>query len=84
MGGRCCNNWKKLPMDPRGWGVEGLDGELYRLLTIQEVAEILNVSKELVAKDIHEGKIESLRIGNFIKIRPEDLEEYLGNIHNQE
>ena len=64
--------------------MEGLAGEFYRLLTINEVAEILNVSKELVAKDIHDGKIESVRIGNFIKIKPEDLEEYLENFHKQE
>ena len=47
------------------------------LLTTEEVAEKLKVSKYTVYEMIKRGKIQALRIGRVYRITENDLDEYL-------
>ena len=47
------------------------------LLKAEEVAEKLSLAKSTVYKLIQSGSIQSVRIGRSVRIRPEDLEEYI-------
>jgi len=48
-----------------------------RLLKSDEVAEILQVSKAFAYTLLKRGEIPSLRIGNLVRVRYEDLEKYI-------
>lgn len=47
------------------------------LLTIQEVANTLKVSKYTVLRFIHNGKLEAVRVGGGYRVRSEALEQYI-------
>jgi len=64
-------------MDPRGWNVEEMVGESYRLLNAEEVAVILNVSKTHVYNMMKKGIIPTVYIANSRRVRPEDLEWFI-------
>ena len=51
--------------------------ELERLLTINEAAEILNVSAKTISRRINAGDIAIIRHGRIVRISPEDLARYL-------
>ena len=55
-------------------GRKGLD-----LLSIPEVCQELGMGKSWVYQRLRSGEIPSLKLGKVIKIRREDLEEYLKN-----
>lgn len=48
-----------------------------RLLKPDEVAEILQVSKAFAYALLKRGDIPAVRIGNLVRVRPEDLEKYI-------
>jgi excisionase family DNA binding protein len=48
-----------------------------RLLKPSEVAEILQVSKAFAYALLKRGEIPVVRIGNLVRVRREDLDEYI-------
>jgi putative molybdopterin biosynthesis protein len=48
-----------------------------RLLKPNEVAEILQVSKAFAYALLKRGEIPVVRIGNLVRVRREDLDEYI-------
>jgi len=44
-----------------------------RLLTVEDVAELLHVSTRQVRRMIAEHRIEAIRLGRAVRIRPEAL-----------
>jgi excisionase family DNA binding protein len=53
------------------------DVTLPRLLTAQEVANILNISRSFAYTLLQTGQIPSIRLGRSVRVRPQDLEEYI-------
>ena len=52
------------------------------LLTAQQVAKILNISPASVYKLMSTSQIPTVRIGRSVRVRLEDLAEYIGlNVH---
>src|SRR5215204_2595505 len=52
------------------------------LLSIPEVRQELGMGKSWVYQRLRNGEIPSLKLGKIIKVRREDLEEYLKNQYN--
>jgi excisionase family DNA binding protein len=48
-----------------------------RLLKASEVARILNISRSLVYRLIHTGKIPSIRINQVVRIHHDDLNRFI-------
>lgn len=48
-----------------------------QLLKVTDVAERLSVSVTTVRRLIDKGKLQTVRIGRSVRIRPEDLEAYI-------
>ncbi len=48
-----------------------------RLLRVSEVAERLAISPSMAWKMINLGQLRALHIGRAVRIRPQDLEEYV-------
>jgi excisionase family DNA binding protein len=44
------------------------------LLTVEEAAKRLHISRSLVYKLIHEGQLRPVYLGNAVRLRPEDVE----------
>lgn len=47
------------------------------LLTIQEVAEQLKISEDTAQRLTKRGEIPAVRLGRAVRVRPEDLEQYI-------
>jgi excisionase family DNA binding protein len=47
------------------------------LLSVQEVCEALGMGKSWVYQRIRSGEIPSIKLGGSLKVKREDLEEYL-------
>jgi excisionase family DNA binding protein len=62
-------------------GVAGMDtdGQSKRLLSVQEVCEVLGMGKSWVYQQIRDGELPSIQLGGSIKVEHTDLEEYLDN-----
>ena len=56
---------------------EPSNDESVRLLSVDEVADILRVKRSFVAAKTRSGEIESTRIGKYVRIRPEAVQNYL-------
>ena len=55
------------------------------LLTLPEVAKILKVSLSTVRAWIREGRLSSIKVGHFRRVRGEDLESFIeGGRHREE
>jgi len=52
-----------------------------RLLSTAAVAARLNVSPRTVARLVHRGVLRGVRVGRVIRIRPDDLEDFLEGDH---
>ena len=48
-----------------------------RLLSIQEVGEVLGMGRSWVYQQVRSGRMPSVQLGGNIKVRREDLEEYI-------
>src|SRR5687767_8542111 len=48
-----------------------------RLLSAKEVAGLLNVSQRMVQKIAHQGELAPVRIGDLLRFRPVDVEDYI-------
>jgi excisionase family DNA binding protein len=47
------------------------------MLRVPQVSEILDISQALIYKLVSEGKLKGVKINRSVRIRPEDLEEYI-------
>jgi excisionase family DNA binding protein len=47
------------------------------LLSIEELCQELGMGKSWVYRRLRSGEIPSVKLGRSIKVKPEDLEEYL-------
>ncbi len=61
----------------------GGGGSLGGLLSITEVCQELGMGKSWVYKRIRSGEIPSVKLGHNIKVKREDLQNYLERQHNQ-
>jgi excisionase family DNA binding protein len=50
-----------------------------RLLKTDEVADILQVSRSFAYQLMKRGEIPSVRIGNAVRVRPEELQRYISD-----
>ena len=48
-----------------------------KLLTLQQVADRLQVSMSTVRRLIDAGKLKTVRIGRNLRVRPDDLKTYI-------
>jgi putative molybdopterin biosynthesis protein len=48
------------------------------LLTPAEVAQLANVSRETVYREIDRGELQAVHVGRQLRIDPTDLNQYLG------
>jgi excisionase family DNA binding protein len=55
-----------------------------KLLKGNEVAEILNVSKAFAYRLMSEGRIPTVKLGRSVRVRPEDLQEFISESISQE
>ena len=60
-------------------GVSGMDthGQSTRLLSVEEVCEVLGMGKSWVYQQIRDGELPSIKLGGSVKVERTDLEEYL-------
>ena len=49
-----------------------------RLLNIPEIANFCNVSEKTIRRWIQTGKMPAARLGNQLRIRPRDLDDFVG------
>jgi excisionase family DNA binding protein len=50
------------------------------LLTVEEAAERLGVGRTYMFQLISRGLVPSVRVGRLRRVRPEDLEAYVGSL----
>ncbi len=55
------------------------DGQIPQLYSIDEVCKALGMGKSWTYRRIKSGEVPSVKLGRSIKVRREDLEEYLKN-----
>ena len=48
-----------------------------RLLTVGEVAQILNISTNLVYRLVRGGELPAVHLGRALRVKPADLEHYM-------
>jgi excisionase family DNA binding protein len=58
--------------------LRAVDGGKGRLLTVRDVARLLGVSTATVYRLCEEGRLAHVRVGNAIRVRPADLEAFMG------
>ena len=59
---------------------------MFRLMTVQEVADLLRVSNQTIINLAHQKKIPSIRVGHQFRFKERDVMEYLekgGNPDNE-
>ena len=61
----------------QGKPIDAVDGASGRLLRIEQIAERLSVSRSMAWKLIALGQLRSVRIGRAVRVRPQDLEDYV-------
>jgi excisionase family DNA binding protein len=54
-----------------------------RLLTVNEVADLLRVSRMTVYRLIKEGQMSALRVGRSYRLREDDVDDYLSQRYTQ-
>src|ERR687886_189740 len=68
---------EERPERPQAQPRETAGGGQFDLLSITEVCQELRMGKSWVYRRIQSGEIPSVKLGHNIKVRREDLEEYL-------
>ena len=54
-----------------------------RPLTVNEVADLLRVSRMTVYRLIKEGQLKALRVGRSYRLREDDVDEYLSKRYTE-
>lgn len=71
---------QRMPqVSTQGKPVDAVDGGSGRLLRIEQIAERLSVSRSMAWKIIDQGQLRSVRIGRAVRVRPQDLDDYLAD-----
>jgi len=71
---------QRMPqVSTQGKPVDAVDGGSGRLLRIEQIAERLSVSRSMAWKIIDLGQLRSVRIGRAVRVRPQDLDDYLAD-----
>ena len=65
----------------QGFEKHSRDGD-NRLLSVQEVCEQLGMGRSWVYNQIRSGELPSVQLGGTVKIKHEDLEEYIQRHHS--
>jgi excisionase family DNA binding protein len=66
--------------DKSYWGVP----QIPQLLSVHDVAAILNISRSFAYLLMQSGQIPTIRMGRACRVRPQDLAEYLEeNLHRK-
>ncbi len=65
----------------QGFEKHSRDGD-NRLLSVQEVSEQLGMGRSWVYNQIRSGELPSVQLGGTVKIKHEDLEEYIQRHHS--
>jgi excisionase family DNA binding protein len=59
------------------------DTQIPQLLSAHDVAKILNVSRSFSYLLLQSGQIPTVRLGRSVRVRPQDLTEYIeNNLHH--
>jgi excisionase family DNA binding protein len=66
-------------MSTQGKPMDTVDGATMRLLRIEEIAQRLAISRSMAWKLIALGRLRSVRIGRAVRVRPQDLEDYVAS-----
>jgi excisionase family DNA binding protein len=53
-----------------------------QLLTINEVAKMLNLHEITIRRHIKQGRLKAVKVGRRVRIRREDLEELMKPVHS--
>ena len=61
-----------------------VDGQIGRLLRIEDVARQLAISRSMAWKLVTYGQLRSVRIGRAVRVRPADLEAFVEGAVRQE
>jgi excisionase family DNA binding protein len=65
----------------QGWLYEGVSEPTYKrnlqLLSVPEVSELLGMGRSWVYQQIRSGEIPSVHLGGSVKVKREDLEQYI-------
>ena len=64
-----------------GFASQSRDGD-QRLLSVQEVSEQLGMGRSWVYNQIRSGELPSVQLGGTVKIKREDLEQYIQRHHH--
>lgn len=56
---------------------EAIDRTVSVLLKARDVAEVLNISRALAYQLMRTGELPSVKMGNSVRVIPEDLQEYI-------
>jgi excisionase family DNA binding protein len=54
-----------------------------RLLTVNEVADLLRVSRMTVYRLIKDGQMKAIRVGRNYRLREDDVDEYLSKRYTE-
>ena len=65
----------------QGFERQSRDGD-HRLLSVQEVSEQLGMGRSWVYNQIRSGELPSVQLGGTVKIKREDLEQYIQRHHH--
>jgi len=69
---------RRMPqVSTQGKPMDAVDGATVRLLRIEDIAQRLAVSRSMAWKLIALGQLRSVRIGRAVRVRPQDLDEYV-------
>jgi excisionase family DNA binding protein len=72
-----CEDGKEKPV------VDVMEPKKYRLLTPQDVADMLQMSLKKVYRLLQAGKIKNHKLGGQRRIKPEDLDAYIDQEEQQ-
>jgi excisionase family DNA binding protein len=64
----------------QGFAAQSRDGD-HRLLSVLEVSEQLGMGRSWVYNQIRSGELPSVQLGGTVKIKREDLEQYIQRHH---
>lgn len=71
---------RRMPqVSTEGKPMDAVDGGSGRLLRIEQIADRLSVSRSMAWKIIDLGHLRSVRIGRAVRVRPQDLDDYLAD-----
>ena len=51
-----------------------------KLMTIEDVRTVLNISKASVRRELIRGNLSAVKIGKSFRYKPEDVEAYINNL----